>query len=80
MPVVETVGHRMQGLDSLRDAIGVGARGATNVRRVLLGERHDRALDAVQRAYVAVEPEVRHPRRRRLRCSVVSRASARPCK
>lgn len=63
MPIVETVGHRQQGLDQLKDAIAAATRtGGPTPRRVVLGERMDRALDEVQRAHAQIEPQARHAR------------------
>jgi ferrous iron transport protein B len=49
-PVVETVGHRAQGLDSLIDAIGRARRAPAGRHRLVLGESLDEALGDVARA------------------------------
>ncbi|MBW2524602.1 MAG: ferrous iron transport protein B [Deltaproteobacteria bacterium] len=44
MPIVQTVGHRADGIDALRSAIDDALRASPEPERVVLGERLERAL------------------------------------
>jgi len=62
VPVVETVGHRGQGVDRLREAIASVAHRQPGPSRVVLGERLDRAIAAVGLHLVGSEiPDEHHP-------------------
>lgn len=57
--VVETVGHHQEGIDELKEAIRETAKGPVPRNRLVLGERLDRALEAIcdelEQTEVAVE-------------------------
>ena len=62
VPVVETVGHRGQGVDRLREAIAAVAHRHPGPSRLVLGERLDRAIAAIGLHLVGSEiPDEQHP-------------------